>query len=157
MSNQFLQENAVGNGVKGFTKVRVDNICVHSSSKICGIESTLRKSADDTKSSGAADMLEERDAIQRGLDKLREWAHADLMKFQKAKCNVLHMVQGSTQYQHRLEDEWIENSPAKKDLGMLADEKLDRSQQYALAAQKASCILGCITKQHGKCASIPLL
>ncbi|GAB0180326.1 protein Wnt-4a-like [Grus japonensis] len=32
MSSQFLQENAVGNGVKGFTKVQVDNI--HSLSLI---------------------------------------------------------------------------------------------------------------------------
>lgn len=47
-------------------------------------------------------------------------------------------------YQYRLEDKWIENSPAEKDLWILEDEYLDRSEQCALAAQKLNFILGCI-------------
>jgi len=70
---------------------------------------------------GALDMLEGRGAIQRDLDRLERWAHANLMKFSQAKCKVLHMGWGNLKHKYRLGGEWIESSPKQKDLRVFID------------------------------------
>jgi len=98
----------------------------------------------DTKMCGVVDMPEGWDVIERVLDRLKQWTQTNLMRLNKSNCKVLYLGHGNHHYQYKLGDVRIEYSPAKKDLRVLVDGRLDMSQQCALAAQKANHILGCI-------------
>ena len=82
-------------------------------------------------------------AIQRDVDRLENWAHMNLTRFRKVLC--LSCINPSCVY--RLKEGSPRGSPAVRNLGVLMDEKLDMSQQCALGAQKANCILGCIQRE----------
>jgi len=49
------------------------------------IECNLSKFADNIKMSGVVDTIEERDVIQRNLDRLEKWTHKDIMKFNEVQ------------------------------------------------------------------------
>ena len=86
------------------------------------IECTLSKFADDIKLYGVVSIPKRWDAMQRDSDRLKQRAQVNLMRFNKSKCKFLQLGRGNPHSQyipHKLEDVWVEHSPAGKDLGVL--------------------------------------
>lgn len=76
------------------------------------IQNAVQLSYRDSPAGERVDTPERWDAIQRGLDKLRNWAHVNLIQFNKTKCWWCTRVK-ATLVSLQAGDEQTESSPAE--------------------------------------------
>ncbi|XP_073537645.1 uncharacterized protein [Phyllobates terribilis] len=81
-----------------------------------GIEGKLIQFADDTKLGGIANTREERERIQKDLNKLEQWAATNRMVFNREKCKVLHLGNKNEKSIYRMGGIELSNSTCEKDL-----------------------------------------
>ncbi|KAJ7416916.1 rna-directed dna polymerase from mobile element jockey-like [Willisornis vidua] len=89
------------------------------------IECTSNKFTGDAKLGGSV-------GLPKGGNELGWWAKDNCMRFNEAKCQVLHLGQNNPMQSHRLGRKTLETCSVEKDLGMLVDMR----QQCAQVAKK---------------------
>ncbi|KAJ7424370.1 hypothetical protein BTVI_06590 [Pitangus sulphuratus] len=104
-----------------------------------GMEGILSKFADDTKQGGAVDSLEGREALQRDLNKLEDWAITNHVKFNKGNCQILHLGWNNPRYVYRLWNQMLKSSAMERDLGVMVNGKLKMSQQCPGSQEGQPC------------------
>lgn len=111
-----------------------------------GIKCALTKFANDTELSSGVSTLEERDVVQRDVDRQ---ACVNLMKLYKARFKVLQMDQCNPKYKYRLGGEWIESSPEEV-LVSVGELEAQHNPAMCTRSPESQTLPGLLQKMHSQ-------
>ena len=113
------------------------------------IQTNMKMFADDTKLWNMVSSVSDSQLIQKDLDSLSEWSEKWLLRFNPAKCKVMHVG-------HHLDTKYSMKDGAgmlelqvvaeEKDLGVLFTQDLKPGRQCMATAAKASRIIGLVRR-----------
>jgi len=111
-----------------------------------GLRSSILKFADDTKIYGVVNSWEDRERLQKDLNRLVEWASRWQMKFNEEKCNVMHLGRENMGWNYVMNGKRLKVVEEEKDLGVLLTRDMKVSVQCGGAYAKANKMLGLIRR-----------
>ena len=99
------------------------------------------KFADDTKGLQEVKGTEDRDKLQRTLDRLSEWAADWGLAFNVAKCKIMHIGKNNSCYEYTMSGVRLEVVEEERDIGVIVHKSLKPTKQCKKAADMASAVL----------------
>jgi ribonucleases P/MRP protein subunit RPP40 len=111
-----------------------------------GRETLLRKFADDTKLSQVLNNDDDNRKLQESLTNMNDWAKCWGMKFNAAKCKVMHVGRGNAKHKYYLDGHQLEETEIERDIGVQVSKNMKPGEQCEKAAKTAMTVLGQITR-----------
>ena len=111
-----------------------------------GLMSEVLKFADDTKIFRRVDSEENREMLQRDLDRLVQWSEVWQMKFNVDKCKVMHLGRGNSGGNYVMNGGRLGTVGKERDLGVRITNDLKASAPCAYVCTKANRVLGMISR-----------
>ena len=102
--------------------------------------------ADDTKLSGEASTVEQRECLQEDINSLHEWAQKWQMQFNADKCSILHMGRNNVNHPYELGERTLQSSRCEKDVGVLMQDDGKFGDHCSKVAKKCNMIMGQIKR-----------
>ena len=106
----------------------------------------LAKFADDTKGLKEIESAADRDKLQTTLDNLTKWAEDWGMKFNVAKCKIMHVGRNNPKYEYSMAGIKLNEVEEEKDIGVTIQSNLKPSKHCQKIAGTASAVLRQLTK-----------
>jgi hypothetical protein len=106
----------------------------------------LIKFADDGKGLKIIENIQDQHKLQQTLDSLCEWARIWSMKFNVAKCKIMHIGRSNPGYKYYMHGEELKEVDEETDVGVLVHKSLKPTKQCEKASRTAGAVLRLIQR-----------